>query len=221
MPGRKNILSPKWLVLAAVLGLAAGAAAVYVRNAPSGNAGTQTASACPVNQARQKAVEAAATGAVAAVLPADPDDLGALGFLDNEGKPVTLASFKGQTVLVNLWATWCAPCRAEMPALDRLEQEMGGDEFQVVAVNIDTGERAKADAFLEEVGVHALGRYSDPSMGIFNEFKKRSLALGLPATVIVDPQGCLVAKLNGPAEWDAPEAVKLIQAAMGREAATK
>ena len=221
MAGWKNAFSPKWLALAAVLGVAAGAAALYVRNAPSGNAGTQTASACPLNAERAKAVKNAATGAVAAVLPADPDDLGALGFLDSDGKPVTLAAFKGQTVLVNLWATWCAPCRAEMPALDRLEQAIGGDEFQVVAVNIDTGDSAKADAFLEEVGVHALGRYSDPTMGIFNEFKKRSLALGLPATVIVDPQGCLVAKLNGPAEWDAPEAVKLIEAAMGREAAVQ
>ncbi|MCB1381509.1 MAG: TlpA family protein disulfide reductase [Notoacmeibacter sp.] len=221
MAGWKNAFSPKWLALAAVLGVAAGAAALYVRNAPSGNAGTQTASACPLNAARAKAVGNAATGAVAAVLPADPDDLGALGFLDGDGKPVTLAAFKGQTILLNLWATWCAPCRAEMPALDRLEQEIGGDEFQVVAVNIDTGDSAKADAFLEEVGVHALGRYSDPTMGIFNAFKKRSLALGLPATVIVDPKGCLVAKLNGPAEWDAPEAVRLIEAAMGREAATQ
>ena len=221
MPVWKNAFSPKWLAVAALAGVMAGVGAVYVRNAASGNPAQEAAAQCPANPARLAAVKAAATGVVANVISAEGENLSSLGFLADDGKPMTLADFKGKTVLVNLWATWCAPCREEMPALDRLEQQIGGDEFEVVAVNIDSGGKEKAKAFLDEINVHALGFYSEPSMGIFNEFKRRSLALGLPATVVLDPQGCLVAKLNGPAHWDAPEAVKLIEAAMEREAATQ
>ncbi len=221
MPVWKNAFSPKWLAVAALAGVIAGVGAVYVRNAPSGNPAQEAAAQCPANAARAEAVKKYAFADMAAVRPSEPQDMSAIALKDPAGADITLGSFKGKTVLVNLWATWCAPCRKEMPALDRLEQQIGGDEFEVVAVNIDTGGKEKADAFLDEIGVSALGRYSDQSMAIFNEFKKRGLALGLPATALIDANGCLVAQINGPAEWDSMDAVNLIEAAMEREAATQ
>ena len=218
MADGKTSLSFKWIAGAAVAAVIAGAGAVYVTNAPSGNGGTGVAQAqCEASPERKAAIDAAAKGEVAAFLATDPEDLTAVAFQGPDGTPMTLGDFKGKTILVNLWATWCAPCRKEMPALDGLEQQLGGDEFEVVAVNIDTGEPAKAEQFLGEVGVTTLAHYRDPSMGIFNEFKRRSLALGLPATVLVDPQGCLMGKLNGPAEWNSEDAIGLIDAAMERQ----
>ncbi len=90
-----------------------------------------------------------------------------------KGAPVSVADSREGRLLVNLWATWCAPCRAEMPALDRLEQEMGGESFEVVAVNIDTGSDEKPRAFLDEIGVSALGYYRDATMGVFNDLSAR------------------------------------------------
>ena len=92
----------------------------------------------------------------------------------------------GKTVLLNLWATWCAPCRDEMPALDALQKEMGGDDFEVVAVNVDTGDDTKPRKFLAETGVAALAYYRDNTLGLFNELKQRGLALGLPVTLLID-----------------------------------
>src|SRR5690606_14003568 len=140
------------LVLAAlVAGALAGAVAVYVTESGSGNTPPDVAAApgaaasaaddaaCAARAERAKAVAASATGEVAALLPADPpQSLKALSFDGPGGKPATLASHAGKTVLLNLWATWCALCRAEMPALDALQKEMGGDRFEVVAVNVDT-----------------------------------------------------------------------------------
>ena len=122
-------------------------------------------------------------------------------------------SSAGKTVLLNLWATWCAPCRAEMPALDTLQKEMGSDAFEVIAVNVDSGDNAKPDKFLEEIGVASLVRYRDPTLGIFNDLKKRGLALGLPVTLLIDDKGCLLAHMNGPAEWSSDDARRVIAAA--------
>ena len=134
-------------------------------------------------------------------MPADPpQSLQSLAFNGPDGKPMTLADRAGKTLLVNLWATWCAPCRAEMPALDALQQAKGGADFEVVAINVDTGDDAKPKKFLADTGVKTLAYYRDASMGAFNMLKERALALGLPVTLLVDPQGCLVAAMNGPGE---------------------
>jgi thiol-disulfide isomerase/thioredoxin len=117
-------------------------------------------------------------------------------------------------LLVNLWATWCAPCRHEMPALDELQREMGGEDFEVVAVNVETGDDAKPKAFLDEIGVDSLAFYRDNTVGLFNELKRRNLALGLPVTLLIDEEGCLLAHMNGPAEWASEDAKALIRAAM-------
>ncbi|PWK64569.1 thiol-disulfide isomerase/thioredoxin [Aminobacter sp. AP02] len=222
--------APRHIVVAAVAGVLAGAVAVYVSTTLSGNktpsptvAADTSAQAsaddklCAAKADAAKAIGAAATGHVAAMLPADPpQSLKTLAFNDPQGKPMTVADHGGRTLLVNLWATWCAPCRAEMPALDALEREMGGENFEVVAINVDTGDDTKPKKFLEEINVSSLGYYRDNTLGVFNDLKKRGLALGLPVTLLIDGEGCLLANMNGPAEWASPDAKKLIEAALAK-----
>src|SRR5690606_17559181 len=186
------------IALAAVAGVLAGALGVYVMGRPSGNNTTAGApaevadAACSMKVERARAVAAAATGEVAAMLPADPPQmLSDLAFNDPAGQPMTLASLKDKVLLVNLWATWCAPCRAEMPALDALQKNEGGAEFEVVAVNVDTGGDEKPKKFLADIGIEDLAYYRDSTLGLFNELKRRGLALGLPVTLLVDQDGCL------------------------------
>lgn len=224
------IPAPRHIVLAAVAGVIAGAVAVYVSSTLPGNnasapqLATDTSAdasaedkVCAAKADIAKAVGAAATGQVAAMMPADPpQSLKKLAFNDPEGKPMTVADHGGRTLLINLWATWCAPCRAEMPALDALEREMGSENFEVVAVNVDTGDDTKPKKFLDEIGITSLGYYRDNTLAVFNDLKKRGLALGLPVTLLVDGEGCLLANMNGPAEWASPDAKKLIEAALAK-----
>ena len=91
---------------------------------------------------------------------------------------------------------------------------MGSDTFEVVAVNVDTGDDTKPKKFLEEIGVEKLGYYSDHTLALFNDLKKRGLALGLPVTMLIDGEGCLIAHMNGPAEWSGGDAKRLVQAAL-------
>lgn len=223
--GNKFFPAPRLILAALVAGVLAGAVAVYVSESGSGNnAPAQVAVgdskddiACTAKADRAKTVAAAATGQVAALLPADPpQSLKSLAFNDPGGKPMTLADHAGNTVLLNLWATWCAPCRAEMPALDALQQEMGSDAFEVVAVNVDAGDDTKPKKFLEETGVKALGYYRDSTMALFNDLKTRGLALGLPVTMLIDGEGCLIAHMNGPAEWSSPDAKRLVETALAK-----
>jgi thiol-disulfide isomerase/thioredoxin len=144
------------------------------------------------------------------VIKSQPVDLPPLTFTDAAGKPVSLADFSGKIVLLNIWATWCVPCREEMPALDKLDTKLGGKDFQVVAVNIDKGGADKAAAFLKETGVTHLALYTDPSGKLFATLK----AVGMPTTLIVDRNGREIARLVGPADWASPEAVKVIEAAI-------
>ena len=237
MAERKRLFPTPRLVLAAlVAGALAGVAAVYVKESHLGNDGqdrvaasdqaetgasTADAAACAAKADRARTVAAAATGQVAALMAAEPpQSVKGFAFDGPDGKKMTIADFKdgngaGRTLLVNLWATWCAPCRAEMPALDALQREMGGDRFEVVAVNVDTGSDEKPKKFLEEIGVKSLGFYRDASMGLFNEAKQRGLALGLPVTLLVDGEGCLIGHMNGPAEWAGADARKLVETALG------
>lgn len=209
------------VTLAALAGLAAGAVAVYVSNTSSGNsieaAGTaETGGACAARAEFAAKVGEAARGEVAAMMAAEPVSLASLAFRGADGAPLTLADFGGKTVLLNLWATWCAPCRAEMPALDRLQQARGGDDFEVVAVNVEKGGDEKPRGFLAEIGVEALAFYRDESLALFNDLRARSLALGLPVTLLIDGEGCLIAAMNGPAHWDSPDALRLIDTALQR-----
>ena len=101
-----------------------------------------------------------------------------------------------------------------MPALNELQTTMGGADFEVVAVNVDTGGDEKPKAFLEEIGVDELAYYRDPSLELFNSLKRQGLAVGLPVTLLIDKEGCLLAHMNGPAEWASDDARLLIEAAM-------
>lgn len=203
--------------LSAIAGVVAGMVALYVIGGPDGNLwiGSAQESACPAAAEKAAALEAKIKGEVAAMLPADdPQYLGDISFAGPDGKAVTIADFSGKTLLVNLWATWCTPCRTEMPALDALQKEMGSDQFEVVAVNVDRGDDEKPKAFLGETGIQSLAYYRDNSMGIFNDLKTRGLALGLPVTLLIDSDGCVLAHMNGPAEWASDDASKLIEAAL-------
>jgi thiol-disulfide isomerase/thioredoxin len=216
----KNLPAFRLVALAAIAGILAGVSALYVMGGPDGNmaAATGEETACSAKAEKAAALEPAIRGEVAAMLPADaPQSLADLSFNGPEGEALTVADFSGKTLLINLWATWCAPCRNEMPALDALQREMGSEDFEVVAVNIDRGDDTKPKAFLEETGIQSLAYYRDSTTGIFNALKARGLALGLPVTLLVDEEGCLLAHMNGPAEWASDDAKKLIQAALNEE----
>ncbi|MEG6507857.1 TlpA disulfide reductase family protein [Methyloligella sp. 2.7D] len=142
-----------------------------------------------------------------------PKDLPEMTLENSAGEPVDFADFKGKTVLLNIWATWCHPCREEMPALDKLEAELGGDDFQVVAMNIDRGGAGKAKDFLKEVGADHIALYRDPSGKLFSQLR----AVGMPTTLLVNAQGKEIGRLVGPAEWDSDDAVRLLKAAIAAD----
>src|SRR5438876_8297582 len=157
-----------------------------------------------------------AHGEVAALTMATtPLRLPDLAFEDAEGKPRTLSEWRGKTVLVNLWATWCVPCRKEMPALDSLQAKLGGGNFEEVAVNIDTRDPDKPRAWIRDVGIKRLAYYADPSAKVFKDLKLVGRAFGMPTTLLVDPQGCELGVLAGPADWTSEDALKLVTAAIG------
>lgn len=205
---------------ALALGALSGAGVLYVMETRSGNEAMSAAN-CPADEAARAALDADARGEVAAVQALDtPFDATEIAFKDGEGKPATLGDFTGKTLLVNLWATWCVPCRAEMPALDALERERGDEAFAVVPINVDLGEPGKPKAFYAETGLTSLGFYRDETMGVFNDLKTRGLALGLPVTLLVDSAGCARGVLSGPAEWASPDALRLIDGLKGLGGAT-
>jgi thiol-disulfide isomerase/thioredoxin len=207
------------VLVAALLGVAAGFAAVYGIGGLERNGSPATADlACTGAVETAKKLTPLARGEVAAVSPAEtPRRLPELTFTNREGKPAKLSDFRGRVTLINLWATWCVPCRKEMPALDALEGKLGGPDFSVLAINLDTGDRSKPQKFLGDIGVKHLAYYEDPSTDVFQDLKRygRSI-IGLPATVLVDRDGCELGVLPGPAEWASDDALALLRAATGK-----
>ncbi len=203
------------LVAAGIAAVAVIAAAVYGIGALTGNAGG--APECKPAVALAKKIAPLATGQVAAVnVATSPLRVPDLAFQNRDGKPVTLADFHGRTILLNLWATWCVPCRAEMPTLDALEAKLGGPDFQVVAVNIDTRNPQHPLDFVKRIGIKHLTYYADHSAEAFQKLKAIGRAFGLPTTMLVDPNGCEIGTIAGPADWASNDAVKLIKAALGK-----
>jgi thiol-disulfide isomerase/thioredoxin len=135
-------------------------------------------------------------------------------FKDAAGRDHALKDWRGRTVLLNLWATWCAPCRKEMPALDALQGELGGANFDVIAVNIDTRDPEKPLAFFKDVGIKRLTYYSDQSVRVFQALKTAGKALGMPTTLLIDRSGCEIGNMAGPAEWASADGVNLVRAAI-------
>lgn len=130
-----------------------------------------------------------------------------ISFADSTGQPKTLADYSGKMVLLNIWATWCVPCRKEMPTLDRLQAKLGGPDFEVVALSVDRGGPGLVKKFFAETGVTHLALNIDTSA-------KAMFALGtvgLPTTLLIDREGREVGRLIGPAEWDAPDMVDFIR----------
>ena len=126
---------------------------------------------------------------------------------DGAGRSLTLADFRGRTVLLNIWATWCPPCRDEMPTLDRLQARLGGAEFHVLALSIDKGGFDTVRAFYAEIGITHLDLYLADQLRGMMAFG----VVGLPTTLLVNPQGREVARKVGPAAWDSPAAISQIQ----------
>jgi len=156
-----------------------------------------------------------ARGEVAALTMATkPLKLPDLTFEDANGNTKKLSDWHGRTVLVNLWATWCVPCRKEMPALDSLQGKLGSPDFEVVAVNIDTRDPEKPRNFLKDEKLTRLSFFSDEKAKVFQDLKNIGRALGMPTSVLVDGQGCEIATIAGPADWASDDAIKLISAAI-------
>jgi len=173
------------------------------------------ASACAAAVRKAGRIAPLARGEIAALAVAHaPFQVPDLAFKDGDGRARTLKEWRGRTVLLNLWATWCVPCRKEMPALDALQTALGGPNFEVVAVNIDTRDPDKPRAFLKEAGVSRLAYYADPSAKVFQDLKSAGKAFGMPTTLIIDRDGCELGEMAGPAQWASSDGIKLISAAI-------
>jgi len=214
----KRAAPPAIYLIAALLAAIAGFGTVYWSFAPSDNGRTgETAPASESAPAPEAASPLASLnkGAMAAlVVRPQPIDLPDFSF-DAAGASKTLRDFAGKIVLLNIWATWCVPCREEMPALDKLEEKLGGKDFAVVAVNIDKGGAEKAATFLKETGATHLSLYTDPTGKVFATLK----AVCMPTTLVLDRKGREIARLVGPADWASPEALAVIEAAIAAPSA--
>lgn len=210
---RKRFVWNARLGAAAIAVAVALLAAVYVTLGGQGN--REVAAECVAARSQAAALDPLFGGELAAFEVArEPQKLSDLAFTGADGKPTTLGAFEGKLALVNLWATWCGPCRKEMPALDRLQAALGGDDFAVVPISIDIGDPERPAAFLENIGVKNLPLYTDRTTEIFQSLKGRGLAVGLPVTLLLDRNGCHLGHINGPAEWDSEDGRRLIEAAI-------
>jgi thiol-disulfide isomerase/thioredoxin len=138
---------------------------------------------------------------------AKPRPLANIAFEDGADRKRSLADFRGKVVLLNVWATWCSPCRQEMPTLDRLQSQLGGADFEVVALSIDRDGATVVRRFFNETNVHRLTVYVDPTM----EVQSQLSMIGVPTTLLIDQQGREVARYTGVAEWDRPEIAATIK----------
>ncbi len=203
------------VLLGGLAGVAVGLAGVYgiarlTRNAP-------VDTACVASTDIAKRLAPLARGEVAALtVAASPRRPPELVFQDDAGRSRTLENWRGKAVLFNLWATWCVPCRKEMPALQALQEKLGGPDFEVVALNTDTRDPEKPKAWLKEVGVTRLPYYSDASGKAFQTLKIAGKTLGLPTTLLIDGRGCELGSMAGPAEWASEDALNLIRAVLGK-----
>ena len=210
-------MSKRWwtiaLMLAATLPAIVGFGAVYVIARSADNA---------ADAERQQIAQATATPAsstnplsqgemIKFVFKREPEAVGDIAFVDGTGAAKTLADFKGRVVLLNVWATWCLPCRKEMPALDRLQKELGSDKFEVVALSVDRGGIEASRKFLDSIGIASLKLYVDPTGKMSSPLK----IIGMPTTLLLNAEGREVGRLTGEAVWDSDDAKKLIKAVTG------
>lgn len=140
-----------------------------------------------------------------------------IGFRDADGRTLRLADFRGKVVLLNIWATWCGPCRREMPTLDRLQAALGGADFQIVALSIDRKGVDVVRKFYAEIGIRLLAIHIDSS----GKAARQLGVVGLPTTLLIDRAGHEMGRLVGPAEWDAPDMVAFIRQRIDRQSGTR
>ena len=219
-PDQKIKLSPVTYGTAALVAALAGYFAVYVNIGLSGNDRDQ---ASQPNRVKAVAVKPTGSGAfgiaglntgelAAFVVHKTARNVPPITFIDDSKQERTLADWKGKIVLLNLWATWCAPCRKEMPGLDELKARLGGDQFDVVAVSIDRDGFDKAQKFLNKIKIKSLVLHIDETAKAATALK----AFGMPTTLLLNRQGKEIGRLTGPAEWNSDDAIRLIKAAIAK-----
>lgn len=187
------------------------AAWFYLGNAAAANS-------CPVQTAQAQVVDAAAVGELAALNgTGEGRGYADMAFKDEAGKDITIADFAGKALLVNFWASWCVPCREEMPALDEIATDYNSERFMVLPINLDIGSGGleKAQEFLDEGQFQNLPLYADSTFAAFDRLKREAVAVGLPATLLLDPEGCELAVLQGPAEWQTQDGRAVVEALIG------
>jgi len=207
--------STQLIILGCLAGVVAAIYGIYAigtgdRNAPSAVVAESTPE--PAQGVNPNRIDRSyAQGDLAAfVIHKKRKDMADISFFDESGKERSLSEWRGRVVLLNLWATWCAPCRKEMPTLASLESKLGSKDFEVVAVSVDRKGAQTSGAFLIENHATALKLYADPSATILEKVK----AVGLPASILVDRQGREIGRMFGPANWNGKDAERLIRAAI-------
>lgn len=206
----------------AVLAALVGFAAVYVTFGPSDNgarektmsdasgssapvAGATSKNSKPVTKSRMSL----SSGQMATfVFKKTPQALPEVSFTDGAGKAKSLKDWRGKIVLLNLWATWCAPCRREMPDLDKLQGALGSDDFEVLAISVDRKGLPASKRFLDQIKIANLGLYNDATARMTGKLK----VVGMPTTLLLDRTGKEIGRLVGPAEWNGEDARRLIKA---------
>jgi len=206
---RPRRISPSMIAWIASMFALIGLAAVYFTSSRPDNAVTRIG-AETAERTVGPAADNSKSGLLAFVRKPQPTAMPEFRFTDADGEEMTLADFKGKTVLLNLWATWCGPCREEMPGLDRLQAELGGDNFEVVALSLDRGGIEASQRFLDQIKVKSLATYVDAT----GKASKPLRVIGMPTTLLIDADGREVGRLIGPAEWDSTAAKKLIEATL-------
>jgi thiol-disulfide isomerase/thioredoxin len=208
-------------VLGAIAGIIACVAVIYLVSGGNSNRqvaqiSPQTESEAVADQSVNKITRALASGAMSAfVVKAERRPMPNVAFFEGAGKQRSLSDWRGRVVLLNLWASWCGPCRKEMPSLAQLQRRFGSKDFEVVAISLDRGGAKVAQQFLEETQSRLLRLYIDPS----GRALETITALGLPASVLIDRQGREIGRLLGPADWTSPEAYRLINLAINESEA--
>lgn len=212
--------NPKFLIAGGLAAALLGGLALYGTGSNLGNL-VGVAPSGPCAQAAPVAARIAphARGSVAAFEAwPTPRPAPALSFKGPDGAPSDLSALGSKLLLVNLWATWCAPCKAEMPALDRLQAELGGDRFQVVAINVETRNLDKPPAWFKANAIAHLTYFGDPEGKVLPALQSAAGSTGLPTTMLIDAKGCVLGVMKGPAEWSGEEGKGLIRAALGQGA---
>lgn len=197
-----------WVSLALIGAVAAITAGLTLSNGAK-------ATGCPAQEARGKAIGDAAQGELAALNGTGTGRSYAdLSFVDAFGKTMSIAELAGKTLLVNFWATWCVPCREEMPALDALAAKYNGETFQVVPINLEIAGDGfgKAKTFLEAGNWPNLPLYVDTTSAAWEKLKGQAVSIGLPTTLVLDEKGCELGVLQGPAKWETADGDRVIEA---------